>query len=77
MIDYINLKNNYIAAVQMGFELGLPNPKQGNDLLHNFCKNLIDNSNYSESDKQKMKNELDDVKEMLSIEIEHRFHNAE
>lgn len=72
MIDYTNLKNCYIAAVQMGLLLGFPDPKQGNDLLHDFCEKLIDTSDYSEFDKQKMKNELNVVKETLSIEIQHR-----
>ncbi len=73
MIDYLNLKNSYIAAVQMGLGLGFPDPKQGNDLLHKFCETLVDNSNYSESDKQNMKHELELVKETLSQEIE-RYH---
>lgn len=70
MIDYLNLKNSYIAAIQMGLGLGFPDPKQGNDLLHDFCDKLIDNSDYCDADKQKMKNELKTVKETLSLEIE-------
>ena len=48
MIDYLTLKNSYIGAIQMGLELGFPDPKQGNELLHKFCENCVDNSNYSE-----------------------------
>ena len=73
MIDYNILKNSNIAAVQTGLELGFPDPKRGNDLLHDFCEKLIDNSNYSESDKQQMKNELAIVKEMLLVEIDQRL----
>ncbi len=72
MIDYQNLKNSYIGAIHMGLDLGFPDPKQGNELLHKFCEKLIDNSNYSEADKQSMKKELDVLKETLSIEIESR-----
>ena len=38
MIDYLTLKNSYIGAIQMGLELGFPDPKQGNELLHKFAK---------------------------------------
>ena len=70
MIDYQNLKASYIAIIQIGLELGFPDPKHGNELLHEFCEKLVENSNYSDSDKQKMKNELKTVKETLSNEIE-------
>ena len=75
MIDYLNLKNSYIAAIHMGLLLnaGYEDAKRGNDLLHKFCENCIDNSNYSERDKQDMKRDLELVKEMLSQEIEIRF----
>ncbi|MBE7006324.1 MAG: hypothetical protein E7424_04140 [Ruminococcaceae bacterium] len=75
MIDYLNLKNSYIAAIQMGLILnaGYEDAKRGNDLLHKFCEKCIDNSNYSEQDKQNMKRDLELVKEALSQEIELRF----
>ena len=75
MIDYLNLKNSYIAAIQMGLMLnaGYEEAKRGNDLLHKFCENCIDNSNYSDADKQNMKHDLEFVKEALSQEIELRF----
>lgn len=75
MIDYLNLKNSYIAAIQMGLMLnaGYEEAKRGNDLLHKFCENCIDNSNYSELDKQNMKRDLELVKEALVQEIELRF----
>ena len=79
MIDYLNLKNSYIAAIQMGLLLnsGYEGAKRGNDLLHKFCENCIDNSNYSEQDKQNMKRDLELVKESLSQEIELRIHGAQ
>ena len=78
MIDYPNLKNSYIAAIQMGLLLnaGYEDAKRGNDLLHKFCENCIDNSNYSDSDKYNMKRDLEIVKEALSKEIEFRFRNV-
>ena len=78
MIDYLNLKNSYIAAIQMGLMLnaGYEEAKRGNDLLHKFCENCVDNSNYSDMDKQNMKNDLELVKEALSQEIEHRFRSV-
>ena len=78
MIDYQNLKNSYIAAIQMGLMLnaGYEDAKHGNDLLHKFCQNCVDNSNYGDMDKQNMKHDLELVKEALSQEIEFRFHGT-
>ena len=75
MIDYLNLKNSYIAAIQMGLMLntGYEEAKHGNELLHKFCENCVDNSNYSEQDKRAMKHDLEFVKETLSQEIELHF----
>ena len=53
---------------------GYEEAKRGNDLLHKFCENCVDNSNYSDLDKQNMKQELELVKEALSQEIERYFH---
>ena len=79
MIDYLNLKNSYIAAIQMGLMLnaGYEEAKHGNDLLHKFCENCVDNSNYSDADKQNMKRDLEFVKEALSKEVELHFHRAQ
>lgn len=78
MIDYMNLKNTYIAAIQMGLMLnaGYEEAKRGNELIHKFCENCIDNSNYGKLDKQNMKHDLKLIKEALSLEIEHYFQNA-
>jgi len=75
MIDYINLKNSYIAAIQKGIMLhgGYEGAKRVNDILHKFCEQCVDNSNYSELEKQNMKRDLEIVKEALSQEIEHYF----
>lgn len=77
MIDYLTLKNSYIGAIQMGLELGFPDPKQGNELLHKFCENCVDNSNYSDQDKLDLKRDLELLKEILSQEIELYIHGAQ
>ena len=78
MIDYNVLKNGYIVTIQMGLMLntGYEEAKRGNDLLHKLCENCIDSSNYNEGDKQRMKHDLELVKEALSLEIEQRFISA-
>lgn len=78
MIDYLNLKNSYIAAIQMGLMLNATyeNAKRGNDFLHKFCESCVENSNYCELDKKNMKRDLEIVKEALSQEIESRFLGA-
>ena len=75
MIDYSNLKNSYSASIQMGlmWNAGYEEAKRGNDLLYKFCQNCIENSNYSDLDKQAMKRELDNVKDTLSQENELHF----
>ena len=79
MIDYLNLKNSYIASIQLGLILnaGYEEAKHGNDLLHKFCENCVDNSNYGEIDKKNMKRDLEFVKEALSKEVELHFHRAQ
>ena len=79
MIDYLNMEKCYIAAIQVGLALnaGYEEAKHGNDLLHKFCENCVDNSLYGEADKQDMKRDLELVKEALSQEIEIRFHGAQ
>ena len=79
MIDYLNMKRSYIATIQLGLTLNAryEEAKRGNDLLHKFCENCVDNSLYGEADKQNMKRDLELVKEVLSQEIEIRFHGAQ
>lgn len=79
MIDYQNLKQNYVTALHMGIMLNASyeEAKRGNDILHKFCESCIDNSNYSEQDKQRMKHELELLKEALSQEINIHFTGAQ
>lgn len=79
MIDYLNMKRSYIATIQVGLALnaGYEEAKRGNDLLHKFCENCVDNSLYGEADKRDLKRDLEIVKDALSQEIELRFHGAQ
>ncbi len=78
MIDYSNIKNSYIAALHVGLMLnaGYEEAKRGNELLHKFCESCVENSNYSDKEKQRMKYDLSIVKNTLSQEIEQSFHNT-
>lgn len=71
-MEFNNLKNSYIATVQWGLiaKIGYQESKRGNDILHKFCENFIDNSDYYDVDKTAMKQELEALKETLSKEIE-------
>ena len=79
MIDFQNLKSSYIAAKQMGLLLNASyeETERGDDLLHKFCEYCVDNSNYSDVDKQNMKLELELVKGALLQEIELRFRSSQ
>lgn len=72
MKEFDYLKNSYITAIHWGFatKVSYHEAKRGNDILHKFCENLIDNSNYCDTDKKAMKQELELLKEALSEEIE-------
>jgi len=78
MIDFAVLKKSYIASIQFGLlsNKGYGDVKHGNEVLHKFCENLIDNSNYSDPDKHNMKLELELLKETLSKEIDQHFLGA-
>ena len=72
MNEFEHLKNSYIAAVQWGLSVrvGHNESKRGNEILHKFIENLIDNSNYTYSDKALMKHELEIIKETHDKEID-------
>lgn len=68
-------KNAYISSIQFAMLNGANynEVKNGNELLNHFCKGMIDNSNYNDTDKATMKCELDLLKETLSQEIEEYY----
>lgn len=72
MTEFDNLKRSYISAIQWGLTARVVynESKQGNEVLHKFCENLIDNSNYNDFNKMTMKHELKIIKEALAKEIE-------
>ena len=79
MYQFDTIKNSYISAVQWGLALkvGYNESKHGNEIIHKFCENFIDNSNYNEHDKPIMKAELEIIKEALSQEIESFYQKGE
>lgn len=69
--EFDNLKNTYITIIQLGIaaDVSYQEAKLGNDLLHKFCESFVENSNYLDSVKMAMKQELELIKEALSEEI--------
>ena len=76
-MEFDNLKSTYIAIVQLGLatNVSYQEAKLGNDLLHKFCESFVENSNYLDSAKIVMKQELELIKEALSEEIESYYQN--
>ena len=77
MKEFENLKNAYTGALQYGIATGINynEAKHGNDILHKFCENMVENSNYDNISKDFMKNELEIIKELMEKEIETFFNN--
>lgn len=75
MTEFENLKASYAATIQFGLtaNAGYHEAKRGNELLHEFCKQLVENSNYYDNDKRAMKRELELLKETLDKEIEAHY----
>lgn len=76
MTEFDNLKRSYIAVIQLSMAANTPceEVKRGNDILHRFCDNLVENSCYPDDEKRRMKNEFDIVKETIAKEIEAFYH---
>ncbi len=79
MTEFDNLKNSYITTVQcaMAMGAGCQQAKHGNDVLHRLCEILVDHSNYSDADKQAMKQYLEMTKETLGCEIDVFYENGQ
>lgn len=77
MMGYDNLKNCYITAIQIGINSNTKYDeiRYANELLHKFCEQFIENSSYTDTDKQNIKRDLEIVKETLSGEIEEHWRN--
>ena len=75
MTDYENLKKSYITAMQLGLQScgNYDEAKRGNDILHQFCKTFVENSQYGDYAKENMKQELEVLKASLLHEIELYF----
>lgn len=76
MTEFDNLKRSYVAVIQFSMAMNTPREevKHGNDILHKFCEKLIENSGYPDDEKQRMKDELEIVKETMAKEIEAFYH---
>ena len=72
MTEFENLKRNYALTIQFGLasNTGYYETKHGNDILPKFCEQLVENSDYHDQEKARMKHELGLLKEVLSKEIE-------
>lgn len=75
MTDFLNLKRSYIAATEMGLtaNAGYQSCKFANEFMHKLCETYVDNSNYCDTDKTAMKQELERLKESLSKQIEEYY----
>lgn len=75
MFEFEKLKTSYTLTIQIGLSanVGYHEANRGNEILHKFCENLIDNSNCTDQEKTAMKSELKLLKEALSKEIEHHY----
>ena len=75
MTEFDNLKSSYAAAVQFGLAMnvGYQSSKHGNEMLHELCKRLVENSNYQDSEKMIMKMELEMLKKALEEEIDTHY----
>ena len=75
MTEFDNLKSSYAAAVQFGLaaNVGYQAAKHGNEMLHELCKQLVENSNYQDFEKMAMKSELEMLKKALEKEIDNYY----
>ena len=75
MNEFDNLKNSYIATIQLALAMNVNynEVKHGNELLHKFCENYIDNTGFDKIKNDAMKMELELLKESLSKEIEGHY----
>ena len=78
MTEFEKLKNSYISTIQIGLtaNAGYHQTKHGNDILHKFCEQLVDSSNFQDDIKASMKHELELLKETLSKEIDCYYKKA-
>lgn len=72
-MEFESLKAFYVSYIRFGLEnnVDYSYAKLGNNMLHKFCENIVDNSNYA--DKTAKKQELELIKESLSQEIEAHY----
>lgn len=78
MTEFENLKASYAATIQFSLatNVGYLEAKRGNEFLHEFCKQLVENSNYHDNDKRTMKQEFELLKVILDKEIEAYYQHS-
>lgn len=76
MIEFERLKSSYYETVQIALLASTSGneAKNGNQLIHSLCNALVDSSNYCDSDKKYMKQELELLKNALDQEIDQYLH---
>ena len=54
MTEFEILKASYTATIQfdLATNVGYLESKRGNEVLHEFCKQIVENSNYCDNDKR-------------------------
>ncbi len=72
MTDFENLKNSYIQTIQLALagSVSHDEAKHANELLSQFCKQLIQCSRYQPQYRDEMSRQIDSVKQTLELEIE-------
>ena len=77
MNTFNDLKSSYAMLIQSALILGASRDtlKHGNEILHHSCRQIVDGSAFDQQVKQQMKNELDQLKNLLDFEIEGHFTN--
>ena len=78
MTDFERLKSSYITLIQLALAANIDagEIKNGNNILSHFCKNWIKKIAHDEYEQQRMEQEIDDIKEMLSYEIDMSNHSS-
>ena len=78
MIDFPTMLFAYSSAIQCALMAGNDRStlKKCNELLHHFCKSLVETSQESDNTKSKMKADLEMQKEIHDWEIDRYFGNG-
>ena len=78
MTEFEGLKAFYASYIRFGLEnnVACTYAKLGNNIFHKYCEVLVENSNYQDSEKMAMKQELEILKNALDGEIDTYFQRS-